>query len=220
MLMRLVAGQSSLLDSVFNDMAAKLVLSPPQRQQQQQQQQSPGKAVSTNWFATASPSSSPLAVSGSSSLSFTWDQFIVADTKSSVLGEGSFGIILKVIWNRSALAVKVIIPKSGPNFDKDYDNLRESVVNEVRMLQEFESKLPFGCDHIVKVFGLFEGELSPSFNPEFGMKKALGIAMHLEAGDTLANYLRVSRGLLMIDRLHVVLQPCKSCTRSLLSTET
>ena len=76
------AGQSSLSDSVFNDVAAKLVfLSSPQ------QHQSPGKAAN----AAASPSPSPLAVSGSSSSSFTWDQFTIADVKASVLGEGSFG---------------------------------------------------------------------------------------------------------------------------------
>ena len=96
--------------NIFDDVIAR---GGAPKQKLPQQQQSPGKATSTDASSSsvASASSSPLA----SLSSFTWDQFTVADASASVLGERSFGRVLKVILNRSALAVKVIIPKSGPN---------------------------------------------------------------------------------------------------------
>jgi hypothetical protein len=99
-----------------------------------------------------------------------------------------------------------MIPESGFNLEKDYSKLREDVQSEAKILRDIESKLPFRSDHMIELLGVVDGLLSPSFQSEFGKKKAMGIVMRLEAGGTLADYLRVLRGLGIVDRLHIVLQ--------------
>jgi hypothetical protein len=163
--------------------------------------------------STSPPASSDWG--GSSSLS--WDQLTLSDDKkNAVLGKGTFGVVVKARLGaptssssslfQSEVAVKVLLPEPGPNVDRDYEILKVSVENEIKIMREIESKLPFQSEHIIKILGVSEGDLPLSFQSEFGTKKALGIVMRLEAGGTLASFLRVTRGLRLVDKLHIVLQ--------------
>ena len=136
-----------------------------------------------------------------------WDQLTIEENGAAVLGKGSYGTVVRAkLSKKKEVAVKVMIPNSGVNFEKDYSKLRGDVQSEVKILRDIESKLPFRSDHMIEFLGVVDGLLSPSFQSEFGNKKAMGIVMRLEAGGTLADYLRVPRGLGIVDRLHIVLQ--------------
>ncbi len=75
--------------------------------------------------------------------------------------------------------MKVRIPKSGPNFDREYELLQKSVQNEIKMLQEIKSKLPLQIEHIIQILGCCDGDSPPSFHAEFGAKRALEIVTYI-----------------------------------------
>ena len=147
---------------------------------------------------------------------YTWDELIInTSDKNSILGEGSFGLVIKAeLYNRYSKSfiktitannnkkntttnknnietVAVKIMKSTNKIDAHdvkYDETFEQVWKEVQVHMDTEKKIT-NKNCIVKVYGIVEGQLTKDISHALNAQNAFGIIMRYEAGGSLSSVL-------------------------------
>lgn len=143
----------------------------------------------------------------------------VATDEELLVGEGSFGSVVRVIWRTRSRFFKasterevvVKILKLSPQDSKgpSFDSACARVRREAAAMRGAEQHIFTDC--IAKVYGVAQGAIPDSVGKILGIRAGtpcVGIVMRYEAGGDLAQYLhckdRVFRELTLMQKLHIL----------------
>ena len=134
-------------------------------------------------------------------LQITWDKLRVISVEDDFLGQGNFGRVYRMLWQRSSsaavahvpVAVKVMNRSMSASNNKDYDKEKTRAFKEAERIVEVSKRGGQAmADLIVQVYGFVEGPLPDSLTALFKLRKgeeAFGVVMRLEGGGSLDNLL-------------------------------
>lgn len=135
------------------------------------------------------------------------DIYIKKDAEEALLGKGSFGTVVRAVWevkrydgsiiDEVDVAVKVLTKSSSQaQTDAEYQEIIQRAINEVVLLKEAEKSIG-SSENIVRAYGVAKGILPHDLTTLFNIiedDEGVGIVMRYEGGGSLETLLHSRRG--------------------------